>query len=73
MREIFTTRKTASYVAVLAGCSVRTVRKLADQGKIASTRNHCGWRIFDNPEQIALEVQELLGVNPRYADQKDNG
>ena len=63
-QNIFTTRKTAAYVAVLAGCSPKTVRKFADQGKIKCKRNHCGWRIFPEPEKVALQVQKLLGSAP---------
>jgi|TARA_B100002003_G_scaffold200018_1_gene191235 hypothetical protein len=73
-QHIFTTRKTAAYVAILAGCSPKTVRKFADLGKIDCQRNHCGWRIFDDPEKVAQEVQQLLGgKSEKFADQKDNG
>ena len=63
-QNIFTTRKTAAHVAVLAGCSPKTIRKFADQGKISCQRNHCGWRIFPEPEKVALQVQKLLGSVP---------
>jgi len=63
-QNVYTTRKTASYVAILAGCSPKTVRKFADLGKIDCRRNHCGWRIFSEPEKAALQVQKLLGSAP---------
>jgi len=73
-KNAFATRKTATYVAALAGCSPKTIRKFADQGKIACKRNHCGWRIFDDPEKAALKVQQLLGgQSEKFADRKDNG
>ena len=42
----------------------KTIRKFADQGKIACQRNHCGWRIFPEPEKVALQVKKLLGSAP---------
>ena len=36
----------------------------ADQGKISCQRNHCGWRIFPEPEKVALQAQKLLGSAP---------
>ena len=59
-QNIFTTRKTAAYVAVLAGCSPKTVRKFADLGLIPSRRDYKGWRVFTEPQQVANLVRQLL-------------
>jgi len=56
------TRFTVQHVAKLAGCDKRTVRKLCDLGLLPHSKDYNQWRISAKPDQVAVQVQQLLGV-----------
>ena len=53
-------RITVKDIAELAQCSEHLVRKLADMDIIYAHRDHNGWRVFQNPEETARKVKELV-------------
>jgi len=55
-------RYTLKTISKLAGCHPQTVRRLADLVLISCERDFNQWRIFNNPNQTALLVRQLLGV-----------
>ena len=55
-------RYTVKTISKLAGCHPQTVRRLADLGLITCERDFNQWRIFNNPDQAAKLVRQLLGV-----------
>ena len=55
-------RYTVKTISKLAGCHPQTVRRLADLGRITCERDFNQWRIFNNPDQVAGLVRQLLGV-----------
>ena len=55
-------RYTVKNISKLAGCHPQTVRRLADLGLITCERDFNQWRIFNNPDQAAKLVRQLLGV-----------
>ena len=55
-------RYTVQHVARIANVNPKTVRRMYDLELIPYKKDYNHWRVFNNPERVALLVQQLLGV-----------